>query len=138
MFHTALAATLDLSATEEKALDLLGRAGPMTASDLAAGTGLARASITALVDRLERKAFARRVPHPTDGRSVLVEAGGDRVAQIAPLFADWADALDALYAGYSDAELAIILRFLRETTERQHAAATKLTQEQRTRRGVAG
>ena len=56
MFHTALAAFQGPSAIEEKSLDLL--------------------------DRLERKGFARRVRHPKDGRSVLVEAVPDRTAAL--------------------------------------------------------
>ena len=41
MFHTTLAATQGLSATETKALDVLDRQGPLTAGELAARTGLA-------------------------------------------------------------------------------------------------
>jgi DNA-binding MarR family transcriptional regulator len=73
MYHSALAARRGLSATEEKAIDLLDRFGPLTAGELARHAGLAPASVTGLVDRLERKGFARRLPHPRDGRSILVE-----------------------------------------------------------------
>src|SRR5215813_9793797 len=89
MFHTALAARQELSATEEKALDLLERFGPLTAGQLAQRSGLAPASVTGLVDRLERKGFARRVPHPVDKRSVLIEVCPDRLAALRPLFDDW-------------------------------------------------
>ncbi|MBO0816043.1 MAG: hypothetical protein J2P30_13000, partial [Actinobacteria bacterium] len=44
MFHTALAARQGLTATEEKALDLLDRYGPLTARQLAERSGLAPAS----------------------------------------------------------------------------------------------
>ena len=44
MFHTAVAARQGLNATEEKALDLLERSGPLTAGELARQTGLAPAS----------------------------------------------------------------------------------------------
>ena len=94
MFHTAVAARQGLSASEEKALDLLERSGPLTAGELARRAGLAPASVTALVDRLERKGFARRIPNPGDGRSVLVEVDSERVyATVAPLFADWVGSL---------------------------------------------
>jgi MarR family len=49
MFHAALSARLGLSATEEKALDLLDRFGPLTARQLAERSGLAPASVTGLV-----------------------------------------------------------------------------------------
>jgi DNA-binding MarR family transcriptional regulator len=128
MFHSALAARRGLSATEEKALDLLDRFGPLSAGELARRAGLAPASVTGLVDRLERKGFARRVPHPSDGRSVLVEVDRERaMASLGPLFADWVRSLDELWAGYSDEELELILRFLNEAARRQQQATANLT-----------
>jgi DNA-binding MarR family transcriptional regulator len=128
MYHSALAARRGLSATEEKAIDLLDRFGPLTAGELARHAGLAPASVTGLVDRLERKGFARRLPHPRDGRSILVEVDRERVmASLAPLFADWFRSLDELWAGYTDEELELILRFLNEVAERQQQATARLT-----------
>ena len=130
MFHTAVAARQGLSATEEKALDLLERSGPLTAGELARRAGLAPASVTGLVDRLERKGFARRVPNPGDGRSVLVEVDSERVyATVAPLFADWVGSLYELYAGYTDEQLEVILHFLTEAARRQQEATARLTDE---------
>jgi DNA-binding MarR family transcriptional regulator len=128
MFHTALAAKRGLSATEEKALDLLERLGPLTAGELAKHSGLAPASVTGLINRLERKGFARRIPNPADRRSVLVEIDTDRVmASLAPLFADWVGSLQELYAGYTDQQLEVILHFLTEVARRQQQATSKLT-----------
>ena len=45
----------------------------MTAGRLAELTGLTTGAITGLVDRLERRGYARREPHPTDRRSVIVQ-----------------------------------------------------------------
>jgi DNA-binding MarR family transcriptional regulator len=128
MFHSTLAAIQGLSATEEKALDLLQRDGPLSAGELAKRAGLAPASVTALVDRLEAKGYARRIRHPSDRRSVLVEIDNERVlAALGPLFADWFASLDELYAGYSDDQLEVILHFLSEAARRQQAATAKLT-----------
>jgi DNA-binding MarR family transcriptional regulator len=128
MFHTAVAARQGLSATEEKALDLLERHGPLTAGEVARRSGLAPASVTGLINRLEGKGFARRIPNPDDRRSVLVEIDRDRVdAGLAPLFADWARSLDELYAGYTDEQLETILHFLTEAARRQQEATAKLT-----------
>ena len=131
MFHTAVAARQGLSASEEKALDLLERSGPLTAGELARRSGLAPASVTGLVDRLERKGFARRVPNPGDGRSVLVEVDSERLyATVAPLFADWVGSLYELYAGYTDEQLEVILHFLTEAARRQQEATARLTADQ--------
>jgi DNA-binding MarR family transcriptional regulator len=132
MFHTAVAARQGLSASEEKALDLLERSGPLTAGELARRSGLAPASVTGLINRLEAKGFARRVPNPGDGRSVLVEVDTERVyATVAPLFADWVGSLYELYAGYTDEQLEVILHFLTEAARRQQEATARLTADQR-------
>ena len=129
MFHTAVAARQGLSASEEKALDLLHRSGPLTAGELARQSGLAPASVTALINRLEAKGFARRVQNPSDRRSVLVEVDAERVyATVAPLFADWVGSLRELYTGYTDEQLEVILHFLNEAARRQREATARLTE----------
>jgi DNA-binding MarR family transcriptional regulator len=127
MFHAGLSAKLGLSATEEKALDLLDRLGPLTPKQLGEQSGLAPASVTGLVDRLERKGFATRRPDPADGRRVLIETSPDRLAPLSALFADWSARLDELYATYTDDELATILDFLTRAAELQRAATERLT-----------
>ncbi|HET6812919.1 MAG TPA: MarR family transcriptional regulator [Actinomycetota bacterium] len=128
MFHTAVAAKQGLSASEEKALDLLERSGPLTAGELARQSGLAPASVTGLINRLEQKGFARRIQNPSDRRSILVEVDVERMyARVAPLFANWARSLEELYAGYSDEQLEVILHFLTEAARRQQEATTRLT-----------
>ena len=128
LFHGTVAAHHGLSATEEKAIDLLERFGPLTAGELAKRSGLAPASVTGLVNRLEQKGFARRIANPSDRRSILVEADVERMyARVAPLFAEWARSLQELYAGYSDEQLEVILHFLTEAARRQQEATAHLT-----------
>jgi DNA-binding MarR family transcriptional regulator len=128
MFHTTVAAKQGLSASEEKALDLLERSGPLTAGELARRSGLAPASVTGLINRLEQKGFARRIQNPSDRRSILVEVDVERMyARVAPLFADWVRSLEELYAGYSDEQLEVILHFLTEAARRQQEATARLT-----------
>lgn len=127
MFHTTLAATQGLSATETKALDVLDREGPLSAGDLAARTGLAPPSVTGLIDRLERKGFARRVADAEDRRRVRVERSPEGLAALAPLFADFGAQLDALYAEFSDEQLQTILHFMTEVARRQRDATLRLT-----------
>ncbi|MGH7555374.1 MAG: MarR family transcriptional regulator, partial [Longimicrobiales bacterium] len=61
LFHARLAGFLDLHPTDYKTLSVLERLGPMSAGDIARHSGLATASVTNLIDRLERKGFAHRV-----------------------------------------------------------------------------
>ena len=127
MFHTAIAERQGLSPTEEKAIDLLQRFGPLTAGELGERAGLAPASVTGLVDRLEHKGFATRAKDPADGRRVLITLDPARLAQLAASFADFARELDELYAGFTIEQLETILRFMTEAARRQQAATARLT-----------
>ena len=126
LFHATLAARQGLSATDEKSLDLVDRFGPLTAGDLARRTGLAPASITGLISRLEQKGLVRRVPDPADGRRVLIELDRQATARHLPLFADLLRRLEELYDRYSDDELELIAGFITEAARRQQEATEQL------------
>ncbi|MFD4973938.1 MarR family winged helix-turn-helix transcriptional regulator [Streptomyces sp. NPDC058424] len=130
MYHAAISARMGLSTVEEKTLDLLQRSGALSAGELGELTGLAPASVTGLIDRLERKGFARRVKDPQDRRRVNVEIDPATNAQFAPLFASFAAQLADLYAEYSDAELAVILDFLHRSAQIQREATRALTEQE--------
>lgn len=125
-FHTAVAAKQGLGPTETKALDLLQRHGAVTAKELSEKSGLAPASVTGLVDRLESKGYVRRVKHPTDKRRVLIESRPEKLAELAPLYDDWAREVGELYEEFTTEELEVVTRFLKGSNERQRAATRRL------------
>lgn len=126
-FHAAVAARRGLSATDEKAVDVLLREGPLSHAELGHRTGLKPASVTDLIDRLERKGLARREPHPQDGRRVMVAADAERaLAEFGPLFTEWVGELESLYADYSDAELRAIADFMHRAAARQEAISERI------------
>jgi DNA-binding MarR family transcriptional regulator len=127
LFHTAVADQLGLNPTDHKAMSLLERSGPLTAGEIADRTGLATPSVTALVDRLERRGLVRRVRHPEDRRRVIVEPSPDAVARITPLFEPTKRSLTRLYARYTPEELEVILDFLTRSAERLRSETAKLT-----------
>jgi DNA-binding MarR family transcriptional regulator len=98
--------------TDLECLDLLGLGGPTTAGRLAAHTGLTTGATTAVIDRLERAGFARRLRSKEDRRSVLVEALPDRLRQIAALYEPLAVAVARLNEEYGDRQLAVIVDYL--------------------------
>lgn len=126
MFHSAIAAKQGLNATEEKTLDYLERRGALTAKDLAELTGLAPASVTGLVDRLEHKGFVRRVKHPTDKRRVLVEVNPEKMSELAVFFEGWARDIVEACEEFTTDELESVVRFLAVMSERQRAAVARL------------
>ena len=125
LYHGTLAELSGLTPSEWKALDLIQRLGPVTAGVLARESGLAPASVTGLVGRLERKGYARRVPNPADGRSVLVEIIPESLGST-EVFDDFLRLLHELYEEFSDAELRSIVRFTTEAARRQHDATRRL------------
>lgn len=64
----------DVSVTQCYALDVLLREGPRTLNQLAAALYLDKSTASLVVKALERKGYAGRSPHPTDGRSILIAA----------------------------------------------------------------
>jgi DNA-binding MarR family transcriptional regulator len=129
LFHTALSEKRGLSASEEKALDLLDRFGPLSAGELSEKSGLAPASVTGLIDRLERKGFAKRAPDSSDGRRVRVEVDRSSLAKLGPLFHELVTNLHAMYESYSSDELKLVLRFLGEAAEVQRKATEGLREQ---------
>ena len=65
---------LGINQTEAQCLNILdNEGGSMTAGRIAELSGLTTAAVTGVVDRLERKGYARRVRDPGDRRRVIVE-----------------------------------------------------------------
>ena len=64
----------DVSVSQCYALESLVRRGSMTLNDLAAYLYLDKSTSSRIVDALERKGYAARLPHPKDGRVSLLEA----------------------------------------------------------------
>jgi DNA-binding MarR family transcriptional regulator len=118
LFHSTIASLLGLHPTDYKVLGILERNGPLSAGEIARWSGLATASVTNLIDRLERKGFVHRLRDPKDRRRVLVEPDSDRVVAARRFFASTRRSLERLYTRYSDRELTIIADFLTRNAER--------------------
>lgn len=95
---------------------------------LATRSGLAPASVTGLLDRLEQRGMIRRARDPADGRRVLIELDRERMAALQPMFAEFVVDLQRLAAAFTTDELEVVLRFLRQATAVQEAATTRLAE----------
>jgi len=112
-FHDAVAAYLGLNRTDIRCLDILDLTGRQAAGELATGMGLSTGAITAMLDRLERAGYVRRVRDPADRRRVLVEPtelSGERGREI---YGPFGEQVEPMFARFSDADLALIRDFLR-------------------------
>jgi DNA-binding MarR family transcriptional regulator len=126
LFHASIASLLELHPTDYKVLGILERAGPLSAGEIARRSGLANASVTNLIDRLEQKGFVRRVADPADRRRVMVEAVADRLTNARSLFESTRRSLARLYDRYSERDLSVIADFLDHNAQRLRWETSKL------------
>ncbi|AKF03513.1 MarR family winged helix-turn-helix transcriptional regulator [Sandaracinus amylolyticus] len=127
LLHTAIAESVGLSATDEKTIEILARLGPLSAGEIAQHTGLASASVTSLIDRLEERGLVRRVRDAVDRRRVMVEVAPEKSAELGAMFEPIRREMETLLAKYDDAQLAAIADYLSRAAawSREHAAALR-------------
>lgn len=132
MFHTAVAERLRLGLTDHKAFDFILRHGPVTAGQLAEITGLTTGAVTGVIDRLEKTGYVERVRDDADRRKVLVRPAltPARERQCCQLFDSLGKSVDKVSTNYTEAELSVILDFMRRSVEVMHAETLKLTGEE--------
>jgi DNA-binding MarR family transcriptional regulator len=110
-------------------LDLIARHGPLSPSALAREAGQHPATLTGILDRLERDGWIVRDRDPADRRGVLIRAVRGRGAEVLRLFlvdSGMNAALDDILAGYDDAALEIVSDFLGRAAAAGGAAAARL------------
>jgi len=112
----------ELKDIELDCIDILDAYGPLSPSALARRAGLHPATMTGVLDRLERGGWIVRERDPSDRRAVLVHVVRDRFGELLGLYAGMARAMNTLLAGYSDRELEVIADFMRKTLEAGRAA----------------
>ena len=98
-------------------MDATRRGEPLTAGGLGAAVGLSSASVTALVDRLERAGHVHRVRDPADRRRVVLQMSEASMAAGAAFFGGLQRELVAAMDGFSGADLDVVRRWLTAMTE---------------------
>jgi DNA-binding MarR family transcriptional regulator len=119
-------AQLELRDVDLDCLDLIDREGPISPSALARRAGLHPATLTGILDRLERAGWVTRERNPQDRRAVRVLAPRKRNAELMRLYAGMSRSMNRILAGYDDAELGVIADFLRRTAEAGRNATEEL------------
>jgi DNA-binding MarR family transcriptional regulator len=115
-------AHLELKDVDLDCLELINRHGPLSPSALARRAGLHPATMTGILDRLERAGWVARDRDPSDRRAVVVRARRDRNPELFHLYSGMNTLMDQICAGYGDTELELLADFLRRTAGAgQHA-----------------
>jgi DNA-binding MarR family transcriptional regulator len=118
---------LDLNDTDLHCLEILNRRGPLSPSALARSAGLHPATITGILDRLERGGWVARERATADRRAVTVRPLHGRIAELFGLYAGMNASMDDVCAGYTETELEVIDDFLRRTTRAGEDATSALS-----------
>jgi DNA-binding MarR family transcriptional regulator len=119
-------ARLELKDVDLDCFNLIDSHGPLSPSALARRAGLHPATMTGILDRLQRGGWAARERDPSDRRAVLVRALPDRNADLMRLYSGMSASMNGLLVGYKDSELKLIADFLRRTANAGQYAADEL------------
>jgi DNA-binding MarR family transcriptional regulator len=130
LLNHQVGARLDLKDVDLDCLEIITRYGPMSPSAVARRAGLHPATMTGVLDRLQRRGWIvrERDPDAVDRRAVTVRALRDRNAEVFQLYSGMNSTMDELLAGYSEAELQLLADFLQRTTSAGHTATATLAE----------
>jgi DNA-binding MarR family transcriptional regulator len=126
VFSRQVGTRLELKDADLDCLDLIDRAGPLSPTALARLTGVHPATLTGILDRLERGGWIARERAEHDRRAVQIRSLRDRQGELYGMLAGMNRSIEEICAGYSDAELAVVADFLRRTTEAGETAVRDL------------
>ncbi|WP_405230143.1 MarR family winged helix-turn-helix transcriptional regulator [Lentisalinibacter sediminis] len=127
-FHTAVAESLGLTASEWKVLGFLQQGGALTAGEIAERSAFAPATISGILKELERKRWIERTRDPSDNRRVLVSIlPSVNLKQLGRIFDQLTAELSQVYSAYNADELELILEAIRRIGSVQTGAAVRLS-----------
>jgi DNA-binding MarR family transcriptional regulator len=126
LLNHQVGARLELRDVDLDCLELINRHGAMSPSTLSRRAGLHPATMTGILDRLERGGWIARERDTTDRRAVIVRSRRDRNAELYRLYGGMNSAMDRICAGYTEKQLDLLADFLRQVTAAGHDAAEDL------------
>jgi DNA-binding MarR family transcriptional regulator len=126
LLNHRVGANLELRDVDLDCLDLVSRHGPLSPSALARLAGLHPATMTGILDRLERGGWVARDRDPSDRRGVTVRALRTRAAEVFRQYEGMNASLDEICAGYDEDQLELVADFLRRATHAGRDATQQL------------
>ncbi len=114
LFNQKVAERVGLHPTDVQCLNLLELVGTCTPGKMTEGMGLTTGGVTVMLDRLEKAGYVKREPNPDDRRSVLVRVSEKKMEQIDIHYAEVAKQFEAHIALMPDADLKVVIDFLKQ------------------------
>ncbi|MEU4344413.1 MarR family transcriptional regulator [Nocardia sp. NPDC023852] len=103
---------LDLEDVDFDCLDLINSHGPLSPRTLAKQAGFHPATLTGILDRLERAGWIMRERATGDRRAVVVCSRPERLGEVYDLLSGMNTAVDNLCADYTPDQLGLLADFL--------------------------
>jgi DNA-binding MarR family transcriptional regulator len=118
LLNHRVCAHVDLKDVDLDCLELITLHGPLSPSALARRAGLHPATMTGILDRLQRGGWVirEREPEASDRRAVTVRAVRGRNAELFRLYSGMNTLMDQICSGYTETELELLADFLRRTS----------------------
>lgn len=111
--HEIIARKAGFSGTDHKYLGFFLQKGKLTAGQLAELTDLTTGSVTALIDRFEKKGLVKRQADSSDRRKVFIIPDSEKImALLRPFYQAFQDETEQLIASFSDHEREVIGSYL--------------------------
>jgi DNA-binding MarR family transcriptional regulator len=126
LLNHQVGAHVELRDVDLDCLDLIARFGPLSPTVLARRAGLHPATMTGILDRLERGGWVARDRDQADRRAVVIRLQRGRNGELLQLYSGMLSAMDAICDGYTESELELIAEFLRRTANAGRDAADEL------------
>lgn len=126
LLNHQISAHFDLRDIDFDCLDLVKRHGPISPSALARRAGLHAATMTGVLDRLEKGGWIVRERNLVDRRAVVLQARRERHQQLFSLYSGMNTSMDKLLTRYTVEELERIADFLRHTADAGRTATIDL------------
>ena len=116
---------VDLKDVDLDCLDFLAQNGPATPSTLARRAGVHPATMTGVIDRLEKGGWIQRQRDEADRRAVVLSVRPEAIGAVFRHYDGMNSQMDAVCAEYSPAELELIAGFLDRTAAASRRAVAE-------------
>jgi DNA-binding MarR family transcriptional regulator len=126
LLNQRISGHLELKGSDLQCLDLIDSRGPLSPTALARLAGLHPATMTGVIDRLERGGWIVRERDPADRRGVVLHPVTGRRADVLRLASGMNAELAKICAGYASDDLNLIAGFLRRTADAGRTAGAQL------------
>ncbi|MEM6822689.1 MAG: MarR family transcriptional regulator [Verrucomicrobiota bacterium] len=115
-FDALVAKRMGIFRTDLRCLNLL-EDGPILPKNIGSQLDLTSGTVTALLDRLEKKGLIVRRPHPSDRRAVLIEATPKVFVELGGIYRQLGEAIVKIADSYDPEEVKDASRHLNDISD---------------------